>query len=174
MVVLLSALLGLCIVSGIVLLRVARTLRAETGLPAGRVVSADTGAWQPCDRALFSKRYGLVGKPDYLVRQGRAVVPVEVKPRRNAAAPYLSDVLQLAAYCLLVEETYRRAPPHGLLRYASQTFQVDFTPELRRHLLGVLNRIRGDEAVADVRRNHESPARCERCGYRGHCDQRLA
>lgn len=42
-----------------------------------------------------------------------------------------SEVLQLAAYCLLVEETQGQRPAHGLTRYQNQTFAVDYTSHLR-------------------------------------------
>jgi len=53
-----------------------------------------------------------------------------VKPNRSSSQPYDSDVLQLAAYCLLVEEIYEQRPEHGLIRYKNQTFAVDYTPQL--------------------------------------------
>ena len=54
---------------------------------------------------LYASGANLAGKPDYLVRRWRYVLPVEVKSGPAPAEPYRSHVLQLAAYCLLVEET---------------------------------------------------------------------
>src|SRR5512136_1315330 len=82
-----------------------RQVHAASGLPAGRVISADTSRWLPADRPLFSNLHRLSGKPDYLVRSRRELIPVEVKSSRAPAnGPREGHVLQLAAYCLLVAE----------------------------------------------------------------------
>ncbi|HDH09491.1 MAG TPA: CRISPR-associated protein Cas4, partial [Chloroflexi bacterium] len=104
MVALLAFLVVLLLVAALALLRSARAGRRRTGLPSGRVIYADTGAWGRCERPLFSRRYLLTGKPDYLVEEKGRLIPVEVKPTVSPSTPYRSHVLQLAAYCLLVEE----------------------------------------------------------------------
>ena len=152
-----------------------RRTRSEAGLPQGQVIYSDTSRWQPAERSLFSRRHQLAGKPDYVVREGRAIIPVEVKSSRApASGPREGHVLQLAAYCLLVEETERARPAYGIVRYADQTFRVENTPALRQELLSALDAMRGDLARGDSRRNHADPGRCRRCGYRDACDERLA
>ena len=88
---------------------------------------------------LLSRRYGIVGKPDYLleVKQGgrTMTVPVEVKSRRQPPEPAPHHVLQLAAYCLLVEDVLGQRPTHGLLRYADATLTIPYTDSLRRQVL---------------------------------------
>lgn len=155
------------------LLRQAGTIRQQTGLPQGRVVYSDTGAWSRVERPLFSRRYLLTGRPDYVVTEHGTWVPVEVKPRRTALQPYPSDILQLAAYCLLIEEIYGEAPSYGLIKYRDRTFAIDYTPELRQELLALLDDMREDRRSSDVPRNHESPARCRACGYQSVCDDSL-
>ena len=84
---------------------------------------------------MFSRSFHLSGRPDYLVQQGRDLIPVEVKSGRAPRdGPYSSHILQLAAYCLLVEEAYDRRPPYGLLLYADaadQTYEIDYTSALK-------------------------------------------
>jgi CRISPR-associated exonuclease Cas4 len=159
---------------GLWLLARARSARRETGLPAGRVAYVDTGAWDRCERPLFSNRHRLTGRPDYLVQSSEGVIPVEVKSGAAPGQPYPAHVLQLAAYCLLVEDQELRAPPYGILKYDDQAFEVDYTPALRAGLLDTLDRIRHDSHARDVDRSHDSPARCRGCGYRDRCDQCLA
>jgi len=159
---------------GLWLLLRARAARRETGLPAGRVTYVDTGAWERCERPLFSNRYRLTGRPDYLVRSREGLIPVEVKSGRAPQQPYLSHVLQLAAYCLLVEEQEARRPPHGILKYQDRTFEIDYTSALRDELLHVLADMRRALEARDVDRSHEEAARCRGCGYRHRCEQRLA
>jgi CRISPR-associated exonuclease Cas4 len=159
--------------AGLVLLWFSRRRRRETGVPVGRVVYDDTGAWQECPIPLFSQRYLLAGKPDYIVARGDHLIPVEVKPRRVARRPYLSDVLQLAAYCLLIEENFEQTPPYAILKYATDTFPMEYTPQLRRQLLTTMESMRRDLTNAEVAPNHHSPRRCRACGYREHCGESL-
>jgi CRISPR-associated exonuclease Cas4 len=148
-------------------------LRRRAGLPAGRVTYADTSDWDRCERPLFSKRYRLTGRPDYLVRTRQGVVPVEVKSGAAPPQPYLAHVLQLAAYCLLVEELEGRAPPYGILKYRDKAFEIDYTPPLRSELVDAIDNIRRDLQVRGVERSHDEPARCRGCGYRQQCEERL-
>jgi CRISPR-associated exonuclease Cas4 len=163
-------LLALLLVTlAVALLWLARRQRAATGLPKGRVVFVDSHAWQRPSEPLQAPRYGLVGRPDYLLRQGRTVIPVEAKPTRQADEPFAADLLQLAAYCLLVEESYGRAPPHGLIVYREHTFEVPYDVGLRRILLDTLDAMRQAERRRNVQRDHSDAARCASCSMRRHC-----
>lgn len=148
-------------------------LRRESGLPSGDVLQSDTGAGGAPGRPLYSARYGLAGTPDYMVRTARGLVPVEVKPGRTEDEPHESHLLQVLAYCLLVEETEGKRPPHGLLRYSNNTFQVDYNKETRAYLISVLEEMRRAAGMMEVDRNHDNPARCRACGYRPLCDRSL-
>ena len=166
-VVALIALLG-----GWLSLRRAARTRHRAGLPSGRVVYADTGDWRSPDKPFFSAKYGLTGKPDYVVETRAGLIPIEVKSRTAPSEPYDSHVLQLAAYCLLVEDAEGQAPRHGLIRYADAVFEVDYTPALRRELIGLLDEMRRSRR-GDVPRSHDEPRRCAGCGYRQACDQSM-
>ena len=159
---------------GLLLLWLARQARARSGLPQGRVIYSDTGGWGRPERSLFSRHHALTGKPDYLLAHGDDVIPVEVKSGHAPAQPYPSHILQLAAYCLLVEEHHRQRPPYGIIKYADRTFEVDYTPQLEGELLATLDRMRADLADGDALRSHDEPHRCRACGYRSRCDERLA
>lgn len=103
-------------------------LRGASGVPEGALVYTDTGAWQRNEKPLFSRAHKLSGKPDYLVRDGDAIVPVEVKSARAPDQPRYGHVLQLAAYCLLVEESLGVRVERGILKYADRQFVIDYTP----------------------------------------------
>jgi CRISPR-associated exonuclease Cas4 len=173
MTVLLLLVALLLLLAAFVLRRWARRAARSTGLPAGQVVYSDTPDWRRPPRPLRSEQYGLIGKPDYLVDDGETIVPVEVKPTRRAARPYESDVLQLAAYCLLVEATTGRRPSHGIVVYADRQWEIPYTDDLRNTLLTTLAAIRADRRAGDVARSHSVPARCRGCGVRAHCGQAL-
>jgi CRISPR-associated exonuclease Cas4 len=147
--------------------------RRATGLPGGRVVYTDTRTWGAVEKPLFDAELGLTGKPDYLVEQNDRLIPVEVKSGRTPAAPYDSHIFQVAAYCLLVEKTYGKRPPYGLLHYPNRDFAVDYTRELESELLDLLAEMRRDERRGEVPRSHDDQRRCVRCGFRNHCDQSL-
>jgi len=147
--------------------------RREAGLPGGRVIYTDTRAWGAVEKPLFSNELGLTGKPDYLVEQNGKLIPVEVKTGRVPDAPYDSHIFQLAAYCLLVEKTYGKRPPYGIIHYSNRDFAVDYTPQLESALLDQLAEMRRDELRKSVPRSHEDAARCRRCGFKKVCDQSL-
>lgn len=146
-------------------------LRARSGLPWAPVVYRDTDAQSP-ERPLVARRLGLVGKPDYLIETRGRLIPVEVKPGRNASRPYESDLMQLAAYCLLIEETTGVAPPYGLLRYADQTFRLSYTARVREETLALIDEMRA-ALDNECDRSHDDPARCRGCGFFTVCDQAL-
>ncbi|MBN1218718.1 MAG: CRISPR-associated protein Cas4 [Anaerolineae bacterium] len=159
---------------GRLLLSRATMLRHESGLPTGRLIYADTDErWRPNDNPLYSAMYHLTGKPDYLVDTPQGIIPVEVKSAQSPDLPYLGHLLQLAAYCLLVEESTGHAPPHGLLKYANALYEVDYTPELRRELLDTIAEIREAWQVDEVRRNHNQPNKCRACGFYQVCEEAL-
>lgn len=163
----------LLLLLGVVLIVGSERRRQAAGLPRGRLISTDTGAWGPVAGPLYDRHLALTGKPDYLVESGEDLLPVEVKSTSAPPAPYDSHILQLAAYCLLVESHYGRRPPYGILRYANRTFAIDYTAELEAELLDVLDQMRLLERRRSLDRSHEQPARCAHCGYRDLCEQRL-
>ena len=161
---------------GLLVLLWSRSTQAATGLPHGQVIYADTRAWGEVEKPLFSAAHRLVGKPDYLVREGRGrVVPVEVKSSSAPGdGPREGHVLQLAAYCLLVEETTGRRPAYGIIQYADKTFSVENTAELQSILLDALDDMLQALHAGRAERSHSDVRRCARCGYRPACDESLA
>ncbi len=147
--------------------------RKEAGLPGGRVIYTDTRGWGKLERPLYNDLLGLTGKPDYLVQEKGQIIPVEVKSGRAPESPYDSHIYQLAAYCLLVEKSYGKRPPYGIIHYENRDFAVDYTPELESSLLDLLAEMRRDELKREVERSHEQAARCARCGFKKACDQSL-
>lgn len=158
---------------GLALIWAGRRVRARTGLPTGELIYSDTGMREEVTEPLISRRHGLVGRPDYLMRSGKegrhAILPVEVKSRRTPAQPLESHVLQLGVYCLLVEDHYKSRPTHGLIRYSDSTVPVPFTHDLRAKVLETASAIRQARTAPNVRRQHNDPARCRRCPYRQAC-----
>ena len=147
--------------------------RSEAGLPGGRVIYTDTRGWSKLEKPLFYAALELTGKPDYLVEQNGKIIPVEVKSGRAPDAPYDSHIYQLASYCLLVEKTYHKRPPYGIIHYEDKDFSVEYTHELEQSLLELITEMKRDGMKKEVERSHEQASRCKRCGFRSVCDQSL-
>jgi CRISPR/Cas system-associated exonuclease Cas4 (RecB family) len=152
---------------GVVLLLLARWLRRRSRVPAGRLLASDAGA-RP-GMVLSSERHGLHGRPDYLIRRGRQVIPVELKPSQDR--PHDSAVMQLMVYCLLVEERFGR-PEYGLLVLRDGARPIAFTDARRAALLDILAAMRAAPAVPP--RGHEQPGRCRACAFAPVCSEALA
>ena len=138
--------------------------REALGVPRGEIMYADgEDVFEP--DPLYAHDIGLVGKPDYLVRiADGTIVPVEVKSAEAPTNPYDSHVMQLAAYCLLVEEVHGRRPPYGYIRYRDTTVRVPYTDELRTALLDTLTEMQLALYADTMPRSHRDPRRCARCG----------
>lgn len=150
----------------------ARRLRTERqralGLPEGELVYEDADGQGPL---LYSEQHPMVGKPDYVVRldDGR-LVPVELKLTvHDATEPYKNHQVQLAAYCLILEDYAERPPTHGILRYADRDFTVDYTPALRRKVLRLLDEMArcGERQPPPLQK--QRAAKCRACTFQPIC-----
>ena len=161
------------LVVGGTLVAVSRRWDTQVGILGGRVVSVDLARDGRAALPMVDDLLGLSGRPDLLLETRRGLVPVEIKSGKAPAAPHLSHVLQLAAYCRLAEATHGRRPRSGILQYADRGYSLPYTRALERSLLLMIGRIRA-EAGRLPGRSHDEAARCASCGYASACDQRLA
>jgi CRISPR-associated exonuclease Cas4 len=163
----------LIFIIALVLLWQAGRRQKTIGLPVGRVIYSDSGAWGTVEQPFFDAELGLVGKPDYLVEAGGQIIPVEVKSTPVTTAPYDAHVFQLAAYCLLVQRHFGKRPGYGILHYPNRTFAVDYTAQLEQQVLSLLDEMHRQERRKELPRSHDTARRCSRCGFRDICNQRL-
>jgi CRISPR-associated exonuclease Cas4 len=142
-------------------------------LKIGPLTSDEYG--QKLEKPLISKQYGLIGRPDYLVRTDDGIIPVEIKSARlpSSGQPYDSHVMQLAAYCLLVEDLLDADVSYGIIRYRDAEISVDYTSELRAELLDLIEEMRTARSSRDVHRSHNESGRCANCWMRDVCDESL-
>jgi CRISPR-associated exonuclease Cas4 len=138
------------------------------------VIFADHNQWGRVEKPLYDPTFNLTGKPDFLIEQEDVIIPVEVKSGRGKTAPYDSHIYQLAAYCLLVEQSFGIRPPHGILHYSNQDIAVDYTPQLKQEIIDLLRDIRSQERRRNIPRSHYSSNRCRRCSFLAACDQALS
>lgn len=158
-------------VIGLALLVIAELIRRRSGLPAGAPVYIDTGKLETA-APLFDPEWGLAGRPDYILKHRRAVIPVEVKTGSTPPQPYEGHTLQLAAYLKLVEAWSGYKPGYGYIVYPQSSFRVANTRSLERRLQETLARMRISTASLPPR-SHTNTERCSACGFRSACDQAL-
>jgi CRISPR-associated exonuclease Cas4 len=148
----------------------AKKAREEYGIPSGKVIYTDLN--RPA-KPLFSRKFLIAGKPDYIVKDKKTnfLIPVEVKSG-NAKKPHRGHVLQLAAYCLLIEENYTVRVPYGLLVDADgKQHRVKFDDALRSEVISVAEEMRRCLKQGGVAKGRRFEGRCFSCSVRGDCSQ---
>ena len=148
-------------------------LKRKTGLPSGKVIYTDTHLWRELDRTLYDGTIGLAGRPDYIIQRPGEIIPVEIKSKNIKSYPYNSHVLQLAAYCRLVDTNFEIRPEIGILQYSNRTFEIEYSERLESDLLEIIESIQEKSPPAEVHRSHQSAAKCSGCGYASICDEAL-
>jgi len=148
----------------------ARDVRQKNGIPLGEVIYSDLD--RPA-RALYSRTLSLSGKPDYIVRDRKGrLIPVEIKSSR-AKEPYRSHILQLAAYCLLIEENYNVAVPYGIVVYSDKLqHKIEFDKHLRHDLLNTLKEMRGALEGSSQPKRLRQTQKCRSCSFSRSCKSR--
>ena len=138
------------------------------GLPPGELVYEDADGE---GEALMSTEFPLTGKPDYVVRDsdGR-LIPLELKLNvQNVTTPYSNHVVQVAAYCLILEDYSERPPTHGILRYADRDFVVDYTPSLRKKVIRLLGEMERCTEAQPPPLLRQRANKCRACSFQPIC-----
>lgn len=147
-------------------------LRTAHGIKEGAVEYVDT--LDEKEEVLTSEKHGIRGRPDYILKKGEDHIPIEAKTGRVPKGPLFSHILQIAAYCLLVEGTYGRKPPYGIIRYNEIQHEIKYSDELKNTLLTILVKMREILKTKDAHRNHNRPGKCKGCSRRDICPEKLA
>jgi CRISPR-associated exonuclease Cas4 len=151
---------------------VARMTRKKYDMASAQLVYVDSTREKP--KLFVAKRYLLSGRPDAVLLEGDQHIPVEVKTGRTPRGPLFSHILQIAAYCLLMEEEYGKAPPYGVIRYGDGSHDIEYNEDLRRLVLQKMGEMRACAAKGEAHRNHNRPGKCVHCSRRSVCPERLA
>jgi CRISPR-associated exonuclease Cas4 len=156
-------LMVLALLLGLVLMLAGRGMRLRRGLGGGKTVSLDRVT-------LTSRRLGLTGRPDRLIRSGGAIVIEEWKSAHQVRPWHRA---QMGVYFLLVDERFGVRPSHGFLVCGDGTrHRIENSDELRAWVLDMAKQIR--QSLAKVSQPiivHPKPSQCRPCGMRGHCGQ---
>jgi CRISPR-associated exonuclease Cas4 len=139
--------------------------RLHHRIPKGRVTYSDLKT--PAE-PLFSKKYLLTGKPDYIIIQNSHVIPVEYKSS-GSSKPQSHHILQLAAYCQLVEDTSQEFVPYGILVYDQNDFRIPFNPQLRFELQETIKSMRSLVKHNRIPTPRFDPGKCRSCSMKVYC-----
>lgn len=161
---------ALCLLIGLLFLTLG--MRGRSSLPFGRIVYIDSKLLKSTAETFYDPEIDLAGRPDFLIKTRRATIPVELKSSPAPPQPHDGHILQLAAYCHLVESALGHRPPYGIVRYRDRAFRINYTSSLRKALLKALAIIRQCGSNAPDR-SHGQPQRCRSCVYQTSCDQSL-
>jgi len=138
-------------------------------IPKGKITYSDLNL---PGKILFSKRYKISGKPDYILKKNNELIPVEIKSG-TYNQPQKNHILQLATYCQLVEDNYKNFVPFGLIVYKNHDFKIPFNPLLRFELESTIKKMRRDLKNNNIALNHNDPRKCKNCSMRFYCKSKL-
>lgn len=142
-----------------------KTEKKASGIPEGGILYSDLNV--PAS-PLFSQRFRLSGKPDYIVKQKNNCIPVEVKSG-GGTHPHQNHILQLAAYCQILEDIAGVFVPEGVLVYNNIPYRISFNPKLRFELESSIKTMRTILRTGRIHRNHDDPRRCMNCSMKNYC-----
>ena len=121
-------------------------------------------------KLLYSAKYELQGKPDYVFQNPitKKIVPVELKSGAidEADFPHHGDLLQLGAYFLILEDVYGQRPPFGRIVYQDYMFEIKNTAKIRNEVLGTMKEMR-DILLYGAGKAKPSFATCRPCVCNG-------
>jgi len=147
----------------------ARALKKELNIK-GVVEYVDFGD----SELLVSEKYGVSGRPDYVLMVDGVPIPVEEKTGRVPRGPLFSHILQVATYCLLMEEKTGKPIPYGILRYGMDQHIIEYDDIVKRTILQKIGEMREIADGKPAHRNHNRPNKCTNCSRRENCPERLA
>ena len=147
-------------------------MRETHGIPEGDLdyVEDDTAD----SNVLYSEKFGLRGRPDYVIEREGKQVPVKARSGRVPRGPLFSHILQIGGYCLLLEDITKTRPEYGIIKYGSKEHMIEFDDKLRETVLKKMKAIRQIlTGVKAAHRNHDKPGKCFNCSRRSVCSERL-
>ena len=148
-----------------------KRLKIDNKIQEGEITYSDLNT---PEKPLFSKRYRISGKPDYIVYKNDSYFPVEIKTGYHFT-PKKNHIFQLATYCQILEDYYNIFIPHGFLIYSdtSKKFKIPFDPKTRFELESTIRKMRNSLKTGKIIRDHNDSQRCKNCSMREYCDKKI-
>jgi CRISPR-associated exonuclease Cas4 len=166
-----------CFFLSIILIKISLSLNSENRdirninkIPKGKIIYSDLNK---IGKVFYSKKYKIAGKPDYIVKFKKYIIPVEFKSALYKK-PEKNHIIQLAAYCHLIEEDLGVFTPFGFLIYGNKkAFKIPFNPTIRYDLEKTIYEIRKQIKSKNIKINHNNPNKCLNCSLRIHCPYKI-
>ena len=121
---------------------------------------------------ITSSKYGIRGKPDYIIKRNNEYIPVEEKSS-NLNHPKFSHVMQITAYCMLIEDKYGSPPPYGVLKYRNRQFKIPYEDRWKNMVIKIRKNMIKDMERGEAHRNHNNKNKCLHCARREYCPEKL-
>ncbi|MDD3626871.1 MAG: PD-(D/E)XK nuclease family protein [bacterium] len=116
----------------------------------------------------------LTGKPDRVLEKFGNLIIYEYKSGKTPKKPYEDHVIQLGAYFILFEETNKKRPDFGIIKYNEKEFRIENTDELKNKVLNLIqDYLKQTSHPEFIRRNHNNYGKCHHCRFRSECKQSL-
>lgn len=147
-----------------------RKMPARDNIPGYALLYADQKqegrGTEDFGKLLYSEKYDLQGKPDYVFcsRILGKLVPVELKSGSigEDPLPHRGDYLQLAAYFLILEDVYGKRPAYGRLVYRDYMFEIRNTRKVRKDVFRTMKEME-DMLRCGVGKPKNSFSHCRPC-----------
>lgn len=123
-------------------------------------------------RDLVSETYGIRGKPDYIIRFNDDYIPVEEKSSKATSPPF-PHVIQITAYCMIVEDVYKTIPSYGIIRYRQEEFKIPYEKRWKQIVVSLREKLLVDKEKNEAHRNHNNERKCEHCLLKEVCPEKL-
>lgn len=122
---------------------------------------------------LYSSDRLLSGKPDFILEEDGKIVPGEFKSGRIPAGPLFSHIMQLSAYCKLVEDNYGTRPDYGYIYYGTSKHMIEFDDDIEKLMISKAAEMQSCIQAGGAHRNHRRPGKCMNCSRRDICPEKL-
>lgn len=141
-----------------------KEVKRTVGIKGYRSIYSDSkGQGKP----LHSDNFMISGKPDYIFKKGDDIIPVELKSS-EVDMPLEKDIMQLAVYFLLIEESYGTRPQKGRLIYANKAYEIYNNYYIRKKVINIINEM-GNIKEGNIHRYRIDKSVCYTCLYKDIC-----
>jgi len=123
------------------------------------------------EKEIVSEKYGIKGKPDYVLKIDNEYIPVEEKTA-DLKSPTFPHVIQITAYCMLIEDRYGIAPSYGILKYKNMEFKIPYEARWKNLVLQLRENMIKDIEKGESHRNHNNIKKCKNCVRKEYCYER--
>lgn len=117
---------------------------------------------------IASEKLGLTGRIDRLEIWKDEIIPFELKNKKSDNKMYDSDIVQLVAYALLLDDSYSCSIRKGFIQYKDKKVDLAISDELKKDVLELIDKVRriDDERCPPIQENFK---KCDTCNLKEHC-----